>query len=130
LQTSVSDARHKGCDVHHSLQDNEVVYENTDKTLEEDGTLSLPSAETKHSGMYKLVAENHVGRKEKEVRLFVKEENTQDEVAPTKPATNFSAIPVGFFGSHVENNHSKNNQGFINEYEVMCCAYQSSSAEW
>ena len=107
----------------------EEVFADYSKALEDDGTLTLPSAETKHSGMYKLVAQNHVGRKEKEVRLFVKEENTQDEVAPAKPATNFSAIPVGFFGSHVERNHSKNNQGFINEYEVMCCVYQNFTAD-
>ena len=107
----------------------EEVFADYSKTLEEDGTLTLPSAETKHSGMYKLVAQNHVERKEKEVWLFVKEENTQDEVAHAKPATNFSAIAVDFFGSHVERNHSKNNQGFINEYEVMCCVYQSSSAD-
>ena len=107
----------------------EEVFTDYSKTLEEDGTLTLPSAETKHSGMYKLVAQNHVGRKEKEVQLFVKEENTQDEVAPAKPATNFSAISVVFFGSHIEENHSKNNQGFINEYEVMCFVYQFSSAD-
>ena len=107
----------------------EEVSADYSRELEDDGTLTLPSAETKHSGMYKLVAQNHVGRREKEVQLFVKEENTQDEVAPAKPATTFSAIPVGFFGSHVERNHSKNNQGFINEYEVMCCVYQSTSAE-
>jgi len=107
----------------------EEVFADYSKALEDDGTLTLPSAETKHSRMYKLVAQNHVGREEKEVRLFVKEENTQDEVAPAKPATNFSAIPVGLFGSHVEKNHSKHNQGFLNEYKVMCCVYQSSSAD-
>ena len=107
----------------------EEVFADYSKALEDDGTLTLPSAETKHSRMYKLVAQNHVGNKEKEVRLFVKEENAQDEVAPAKPATNFSAIPVGFFGSHVDRNHSKNNQGFIKEYEVRCCVYQSSSVD-
>ena len=105
----------------------EVVLANYSRELEEDGTLTLPSAETKHSGVYKLVAENHVGRKEREVRLFVKEENAQDEVAPAKPANTFRGIAVSFFGSHVERNHSKNNQGFINQYEVMCSVYQSSS---
>ena len=101
----------------------EEVFADYSKALEDDSTLTLPLAETKHSRMYKLVAQNHVGNKEKEVRLFVKEENIQDEVAPV------SAILVGFFGSHVERNHSKNNQGFINEYEVICCVYQSSSAD-
>ena len=105
----------------------EVVLADYSRELEDNSTLTLPSAETKHSGVYKLVAENHIGRKEKEVRLYVKEENTQDEVATDKPATKFSAIAVSFFGSHVERNHSKNNQGFINEYEVMCSVCQSSS---
>ena len=119
----------------------EVVFADYSRELEDDGTLTLPSAETKHSGVYKLVAENHVGRKEKEVWLFVKEENTQDEVAtdkpatkntqdevaPARPATKFNAIAVSSYGSHVERNHSKNNQGFINEYEVMCSVCQSSS---
>ena len=108
----------------------EVVLADYSRELEEDGTLTFPSAETKHSGMYKLVAENHVGRKEKEVWLFVKEENTQDEVAPAKPATHFSAIPVEVFGSHVEKNHCKNNQGFINEYEVMCCVLSPPVLMW
>ena len=105
----------------------EVVLADYSRELEDNSTLTLPSAETKHSGVYKLVAENHVGRKEKEVQLFVKEENAQDEVASDKPATRFSGIAVSFFGSHVERNHSKNNQGFINEYEVMCSVCQSSS---
>ena len=105
----------------------EVVLADYSRELEDDGTLTLPSAETKHSGVYKLVAENPAGRKEKEVRLYVKEENAQDEVAPAKPATKFNAIAVSSYGSHVERNHSKNNQGFINEYEVMCSVWQSSS---
>ena len=99
----------------------EEVFADYSNILEDDGTLTLPSVETKHSGSYKLVAQNQAGQKEKELWLFVKEENTEDKVAMAKPVTNFSAIPVGFFGSHVERHHSKNNQGFINEYEVMCC---------
>ena len=105
----------------------DMVLADYSRELEDDSTLTLPSAETKHSGMYKLVAENHVGRKEKEVWLYVKEENAQDEVAPAKPATKFNGIAVSSYGSHVERNHSKNNQGFINEYEVMCSVCQSSS---
>ena len=105
----------------------DMVLADYSRELEDDGTLTLPSAETKHSGLYKLVAENHVGRKEKEVWLYVKEENTQDEVAPAKSATKFNGIAVSSYGSHVERNHSKNNQVFINEYEVMCSVCQSSS---
>ena len=103
----------------------EEVFADYSKILEDDGTLTLPSAETKHSGSYKLVAQNQVGRKEKEVWLHVKEENTEDEVAAAKPPTSFSAIPVALFGSRVEEKHSKNNQGFINEYEVIYCAATS-----
>ena len=39
--------------------------------LAENGTLTLPSAEIRHSGVYKLVAENKVGRVERQVQLHV-----------------------------------------------------------
>ena len=40
-------------------------------------TLTLPSDEVKHSGIYKLVAHISVEKREKEVRLLVEAEYTQ-----------------------------------------------------
>ena len=102
-------------------QNGEVVTADYSTELAKDGTLTLPSVESKHSGMYKLVAQNLAGKAEKEVGLFVQAEHTQQEQASPKPAIKLSAIAVAFFGNHVERNHKGNNGPFINEYEVICC---------
>lgn len=86
---------------------------------EKDGTLTLLSAESKHSGLYKLVAQNPAGKIEREVRLFVEVEHNPEEPVTSNPVKEFNAIAVVCFGSHVERNHRGNNQGFISEYEVI-----------
>ena len=47
--------------------------------LAEDGSLTMPSAELKHSGMYKLVASNPAGSVEGEVRLVVEKKGGKDQ---------------------------------------------------
>ena len=87
------------------------------KELAEDGSLTMSSAETKHSGVYQLVAENPGGRVQREVRLRVEVEGQQRPTAQ-RVALALAAIPMAQLGSHVEKNHSKNNQGFNDEYQV------------
>ena len=94
----------------------EEVFADYSREVAKDGTLSLPSAEIRHSGVYTLVAENTTGRKERKVMLYVEEEHAQQEQAITLSAT---TIEVAYFGNHVEGKHNKNNQGFIKEYEVF-----------
>ena len=96
----------------------EEVVDDYSRELAEDGTLTLPSTEAGHSGTYQLVAQNPAGRREREVRLFVEAEDTQQKPATTKPAMRHSAVPVAMFGSHVEQNHTRNNWHFTQEYEV------------
>ena len=98
----------------------EEVVADYSRELAEDGTLTLPSTDARHSGTYQLVAQNPAERKEREVRLFVEAEDTQQRPATTKPAMRHRAVPVAMFGSHVEQNHTKNNQGFRDEFEVCC----------
>ena len=98
----------------------EEVVADYSRELAEDGTLTLPSTEAGHSGTNQLVAQNPAERKEREVRLFVEAEDTQQRPATTKPAMRHSAVPVAMFGSHVEQNHTQNNQGFRDEFEVCC----------
>ena len=98
----------------------EEVVADYSRELAEDGTLTLPSTEARHSGTYELVAQNPAGRREREVRLFVGTEDTQQRPATTKPPMRHSAVPVAMFGSHVEQNHTQNNQGFRDEFEVCC----------
>ena len=96
----------------------EVVLADYSREVAKDGTLTLPSVEIRHSGVYTLVAENPTGRREREVKLYVEENHAQQEPASARSA---SAIAVAYFGDHVERNHDKNNQGFLKEYEVYCC---------
>ena len=97
----------------------EEVMADYSRELAEHGSLTLPSAEVKHSGTYRLVAQNPAGRREREVRLLVEAEGTQLKPGTTKPAMRLSGVPVAMFGSHVERNHSRNNRVFRDEYEVM-----------
>lgn len=101
--------------------DGEEVVADYSAELTEDGTLILPSAETKHSGMYKLVAQGPTGRKEREVRLIVRAENAQEIAVDTQNQSvpEPSAIPLAYFANHIKQNHKKNNQTFRDEYEVI-----------
>ena len=89
------------------------------RDLTEDGSLSLPSSESKHSGVYRLVALNPAGRAEREVRLTLEEEgqNISSSNKPTLAPTT-AAIPISQLGSHVEKNHTRSNKGFKEEYQV------------
>ena len=82
--------------------------------LSEHGSLIMPSAESKHSGVYKLVVHNTAGRVEREVRLTVEEENQNIR----RQAVSMAAIPVSQFGNHVERDHKRSSQGFKEEYQV------------
>ncbi|CAI8054765.1 Receptor-type tyrosine-protein phosphatase S, partial [Geodia barretti] len=93
------------------------------RELAEDGTLTLPSAETKHSGVYQLVARNRGGSAEREVKLQVEQEGVEEGIAAEEPSYETVAlrgpVPVAVFGSHVEQRHSKNNKPFKEEYEGL-----------
>ena len=90
------------------------------RELAEDGTLSMPSAETKHSGVYQLVAHNPGGRAEREVRLTVREEEEEKKGVSAAPELIPSTgLPVTLFGNFVEKCHSNQNQAFQDQYQVM-----------
>ena len=93
------------------------------RELAEDGSLTLPSVEARHSGTYKLVAQNSAGRREKEVKLIVLSENAQPNAQPNTSSSTVTlkAVPVSMFGNRVEQNHARGNRGFRDEYEVMWC---------
>ena len=90
------------------------------KELAEDGSLTMPSAETKHSGVYQLVAVNKAGKTQREVKLQVDPEGMEEQMEePSYESVTLSGpIPVALFGDHVEQKHSKNNKPFKDEYEV------------
>ena len=85
------------------------------KELAEDGSLTMASAEMKHTGVYKLVVSNPAGRAEREVRLVVQEEG---KTSGGSERMTLDPVPVSKLGSHVEKNHSQNNKGFDDEFKV------------
>ncbi|CAI8052760.1 Receptor-type tyrosine-protein phosphatase alpha [Geodia barretti] len=90
------------------------------RELAEDGTLSMPSAETKHSGVYQLVAHNPGGRAEREVRLTVREEEEEKKGVSAAPELIPSTgLPVTLFGNFVEQCHSNQNQAFQDQYQGL-----------
>ena len=100
----------------------EEVVGDYSKELSEDGSLTMPSAEAKHSGVYQLVAHNMAGRVEREVKLTVDLEGAEADDDPSYDVVAPSgAVPVALFGSHVEQRHSRNNKPFKDEYEVSTC---------
>ena len=96
----------------------EEVLADYSMELAEDGSLSLPSAETRHGGVYQLVAENTAGRVEREVELHVTMETEECQASGSQSVVKFEAIPVAMFGGHVQNSQFNNNEGFRKEYEV------------
>ena len=85
--------------------------------LNDDGSLHIPSAESRHTGSYQFVAVNSAGSMEKEVKLLV---YVEGESAPAiqKQELEIKPIPVAEFGQYVADNHASNNRGFRDQYTV------------
>ena len=85
------------------------------EVAEEDGSVSIPSAETRHAGVYKLVASNKAGSVEKEVKLFV---HNEEEHIPDVVDQELRPVPVAEFGKYVEGQHADGNKQFGKQYKV------------
>ena len=90
---------------------------NYSQEIEKDGSLSIPSTELKHGGIYRLVARNSVGSAEREVKLSVVMEG-EKALEVERRSMDFIPIPVKDFGKYVAKNHDKNNQGFKEQFQV------------
>ena len=95
----------------------EEVVADYSRELTEDGSLTLPSAEAKHSGVYQLVAQNPAGSMEREMKLFVKQEG-QPTPHVAKRKIQLSAISIENFGDFVAQSHASNNRDFRDQYTV------------
>ena len=85
----------------------------------------MATAEEKHRGAYKLVAENSAGVAKKSLVLIVVK-NEEDEGKTALIDSDYSvinqlpleAIPVAEFGQYVANYHADNHEGFRSVYWV------------
>ena len=86
------------------------------EVAEEDGSVTILSAETRHAGVYKLVATNTAGSVEKEVKLFV--HNEEEHIPDVADQKELRPVPVAEFGKYVEEQHANDNQLFGKQYKV------------
>ena len=82
----------------------------------EDGSVSIPSAEIRHAGVYKLVATNTAGSVEKEVKLMVRK--VGEPVSDIADQREIGPVPVAEFGKYVEQHHTNGNKPFGLQYKV------------
>ena len=90
--------------------DGEPVRADYAREIESDGSLTIPSTELKHSGVYKAVAANTHGSEEREIKLLVS--GTGDDIVSSRP------IPIPEFGKYVAELHSNSNQPFKDLFQV------------
>ena len=87
--------------------------------ISSDGSLTIITAEMRHSGTYCLVASNSEGTVEKQFSLSVVSE--EDEELPSsavQTAEESKPVPVAEFGQYVSQNHANSNNGFTMLYKV------------
>ena len=87
------------------------------REIEADGSLAIPSAELKHSGVYKAVATNQHGSEEREIKLMINDKGGAstvaiDDIVSSRP------IPIPEFGKYVTELHTNSNQPFKDLYQV------------
>ena len=92
--------------------DGKEIVSNFSMELTVEGSLTIVSAKPKHSGVYRFVAINSVGKVEKDVRLNVKEKK-ESACTPKK-----DPISVDEFGDYVTKCHYKDNEYFHLQFTV------------
>ena len=88
--------------------------------ISSDGSLTIITAEMRHSGTYRLVATNSEGTVEKQFSLKVVSEEDDEEppLAATTEVVKSKPVPVDEFGQYVSQNHANSNKGFTTLYNV------------
>ena len=87
--------------------------------ISSDGSLTIITAEMRHSGTYRLVASNSEGTVEKQFSLqVITEEDEEPPLAATTEVVKSKPVPVDGFGQYVSQNHANSNKGFTTLYNV------------
>ena len=87
--------------------------------ISSDGSLTIITAEMRHSGTYRLVATNSEGTVEKQFSLkVITEEDEEPPFATAAEMIKSRPVPVAEFGQYVSQNHANSNKGFTTLYKV------------
>ena len=98
--------------------DGEPVRADYALEIEADGSLTIPSTELKHSGVYKAVVANQHGSEEREVKLMINKEGGFSVADGIGDITSTRPIPILEFGKRVAELHADSNQPFMELYQV------------
>ena len=98
--------------------DGEPVRADYAREIESDRSLTIPSTELKHSGIYKAVAANSHGSEEREIKLMVNEETGASTASAVGEVVFSRPILITEFGKYVAELHSNSNQPFKDLYQV------------
>ena len=98
--------------------DGEPVRTDYAREIEADGSLAIPSAELKHSGVYKAVATNQHGSEEREIKLTINEEGGASTYVAIDDMVSSRSIPIPEFGKYVAELHANLSQPFKDLYQV------------
>ncbi len=99
--------------------DDTKIVSNYSQEILDDGSLNLPSAEVKQSGVYKLLARSSAGSVQQQLKLTVQVDGEQKTPYTTrKVEVTFEPMPVSSFGEYVAHNHRNNNEGFRDQFNV------------
>ena len=98
--------------------DGEPVRVDYAHEIEADRSLAIPSAELKHSGVYKAVAANQHGSEERDIKLMVNEEGGASTYVAIDDMVSSRPISILEFGKYVAELHANLNQPFKDLYQV------------
>jgi hypothetical protein len=98
--------------------DGEPIRADYAREIESDGSLTIPSTELKHSGVYKAVAANTHGSEEREIKLMVNEEGGASTTVAVGEVVFSRPIPIPEFGKYVVELHANSNKPFKDLYQV------------
>ena len=98
--------------------DGEPIRADYAREIEADGSLTIPSTELKHSGVYKAVVANQHGSEEREIKLTVNEEGGASTAVAIGDMVSSRPIPIPEFGKYVGELHANSNQPFKDLYDV------------
>ena len=109
--------------------DGEPVRVDYAHEIEADGSLAIPSAELKHSGVYKAVAANKHNSEEREIKLMVTEEGGASTAVAVGDLVSSRPIPIPEFGEYVAELHVNFNQPFKDLYQVCASCHKNKFTE-
>ena len=105
--------------------DGEPVKADYTRDIEADGSLTIPSTELNHSGVYKAVAANTHGSEEREIKLVVTKDGEASMHSTTDGVVLSRPIPIPEFGKYVAELHTNSNQPFKDLFQVCALIINS-----